>query len=154
MRACIIGALALTLLSSAARATDLPPGGFTYEDAVTWLQDRGYQAKMQTLSDGTKDLTSAVQGTRFHIRLYGCKGDRCDSLQFFAGFATQGKFDATQMNEWNYDKRFVKAYIDKTNDPWLTYDIDLSPGGTYELLNDELATWNALLPAFVKQFGL
>jgi len=154
MRACITGALALMLLSSAARAADIPAGGFTYDDVVSWLQDRGYQAKLQTLNDGTKDLRSATQGINFHIKLYDCKADRCSSMQFFAGFDTHGRLSAPQMNEWNKTKRFVKAYVDSTNDPWLEFDVDLAPGGSYDLLNDELAIWNLALPAFVKQYGL
>ncbi len=31
----------------------------------------------------------------------------------------------------------MRAYVDKVNDPWLEYDVDLTPGGSYELLKDE-----------------
>jgi hypothetical protein len=40
--------------------------------------------------------------------------------------------------------------MDKENDPWISQDIDLSPGGTYELLNDELKVWSDSVGRFMK----
>ena len=54
------------------------------------------------------------------------------------------------MNDWNRDNRWARAYVDKVNDPWLEYDVDLTPGGTYEMLNDEFAIWRDTLGRFHK----
>ena len=68
--------------------------------------------------------------------------------------ATHGKFDISQINAWNYDNRWCRAYYDNVNDPWLRMNINLSPGGTYESLNDLFGTWNRTLGRFIEEYSL
>jgi hypothetical protein len=119
----------------------------------TWLQNAGYAAKIESNADGTQDIASAADGGNFHVFFYDCNNGRCASMQFSAGFDTKGAFKAEQMNQWNNDKRWAKAYVDKVNDPWLELDVDLSPGGTYEGLDDEFGIWRQSLTAFRKYIG-
>jgi hypothetical protein len=156
MRAGIGSAAALIflLVAGAASARDIPSGGLTREEVVTWLQGAGYQAQIVTDSAGKVFVSSAWGGHNFGVYMFDCNADRCGSIQFSAGFATHGKFDTSRMNEWNRDTRWARGYFDSTNDPWVEYDIDLTPSGTYELLNDELATWHTALDRFVKHYGL
>jgi hypothetical protein len=156
MRTGILGAaaLALFLVSGAASARDIPAAGFTVNDVVTWLQSKGYKAEIVTATDGKQHVSSASNGVNFGIYMFDCKGATCGSMQFSAGFATHGKFDMSQMNTWNRDSRWARGYFDSVNDPWVEYDVDLTPGGTYELLDDEFATWNATLIRFIKQYNL
>ncbi len=147
-------AVAAMLAAGPVAAKDLPAGGLTADEVVAWLQAAGYKAQIVKDSDGKSHVSSATDGVNFGVYMFDCKADRCGSFQFSAGWATHGKFDVSRMNEWNRDNRWARGYFDKENDPWLEYDIDLTPGGTYELLNDELATWNALVPRFIKLYTL
>ncbi len=145
-----IAALAIVSFSDAALAKDLPANGMTLDDIQAWLQSEGYKAKVDTANDGTRSIESSADGQNFHIYQYDCKEKRCGSFQFSVGFNTKGAFNPEKMNDWNRDNRWVRAYVDKVNDPWLEYDIDLTPGGTYELLNDEFAIWRDSLGRFRK----
>lgn len=145
--------LAVAAFSTAALAKDLPATGMTAEDVEKWLQTEGYQAKIVTGDNGQQTITSASDGVNFHVGFYDCKGARCGSIQFYAGFDTKGKLDPNKMNEWNQKQRWARAYVDKTNDPWLEMDVDLTPGGTYELLGDEFATWRSVLAHFKTFIG-
>ena len=147
-QALIAGVAALALCSGAASARDIPKGGLTLQQLVTWLQDGGYKAEIQKNSKGVANIYSAAEGTGFHIYLYDCKQDVCGSIEFSVGFNTKGAFNAQQMNDWNTKQRWIRAYIDDVKDPWLEYDVDLSPGGTYEILNDEFAIWRDQLKKF------
>jgi hypothetical protein len=148
-------ALAAILAAAPAAAKDIPAGGLTVSDVVAWLQTAGYRAQIVADNDGKSHVSSATQGVNFGVYMFDCNKDgRCASIQFSAGWATHGKFDVSRMNEWNRDNRWARGYFDKENDPWLEYDVDLSPGGTFELLNDELATWDALVPRFIKLYNL
>jgi hypothetical protein len=147
-------ALIFTLACGTASARDIPPGGFTVGDVVTWLQSKGYQAQIVTGTDGTAHVASASGGVDFGVYMFDCKDDRCGSMQFSAGFTTNGKFDTTRMNDWNRDYRWTRGYFDKEKDPWVEYDIDLTPGGTYELLNDQFKIWEAALARFTTQYDL
>ncbi len=70
------------------------------------------------------------------------------------GFSTGGKFDTSQINAWNYDNRWCRAYYDDVKDPWLRMNVDLSPGGTYEALSERLAIWNRTLGRFIATYSL
>ena len=50
------------------------------------------------------------------------------------------------VNAWNSGKRFVDCFLDDEGDPWFTYDINLSPGGTREALDDNFGVWLSFLP--------
>ena len=152
MRRIFIGTavLALALTAAMAAAKDLPAGGMTGQDVASWLQSQGYRAEIGTADNGRPKVASATQGTNFYVHFYDCKNDRCASIQFVAGFSTSGAYSLEKENEWNAANRWITASMDKENDPWITQDIDLSPGGTYELLNDELKVWSDSVGRFMK----
>jgi hypothetical protein len=150
----IAAALVLTLTPGAAIARDLPDGGMTVNDVVGWLQGIGYSAEIVADKDGAQHVRTSVGGTNFGVYMFDCKDGRCGSIQFSAGFATHGAFDTSRMNQWNLDSRWARGYFDSVNDPWVEMDVDLTPGGTYELLNDELATWKGTLARFTNRFAL
>jgi hypothetical protein len=139
---------------AAALMHPIPDGGLTMEEVVGWLQSAGYSAKVVADENSKRHIVSATQGSPLNIYLRDCAGDRCASLDLDVGFATHGKFDVAHLNEWNSNNRWCRAYCDNVNDPWLEMNIDLSPGGTYESLNDQFATWNATLARFINQYGL
>lgn len=149
----VVAALAMGLMTGTAKAKDIPTGGFTFEDVAAWLQGQGYKAQIKN-QNGNKSVTSAANGVEFWIELYDCKGDRCGSMQFNAAWPTPAKFDAKKMNDWNHNERWGRGSLDSTNNPWLHFDVDLAPGGTYELLNDQFAVWNLVLSTFIKRYGL
>jgi hypothetical protein len=150
----VVAAMVLLLASSVASARDIPAAGVTVEDVVIWLQNEGHTTQVVTSSDGKRHIKTSTAGVEFSVYLFDCTEGRCGSIQFAAGFATHGKFDISRLNEWNTKKRWGRAYHDNSNDPWVEMDVDLTPGGTYELLHDELMTWNKTLADFVTMFGL
>lgn len=155
MRIGFAGAAVLALMLSwgDAPAQTIPADGLTINDVVTWLQARGYPAQIVN-QDGKVHVRSQFGSSVFNIMMFDCKADRCGSLQFYAGFSTHGHFDTSRMNEWNRDERWARGYYDLQNDPWVEMDVDLTPGGTYELLNDELATYKGALTRFMTKYGV
>lgn len=132
----------------------IPDGGLTIEEMAAWLEGEGYAAKFVTGESGKRHIETSSQGSPLNIFLGDCKGERCAVLEFAAGFSTHGKFDISQINGWNYDNRWCRAYYDGDRDPWLKMNIDLSPGGTYEALSDRFEIWNRTLGRFIEKFGL
>jgi len=132
----------------------IPDGGLTTEEIAAWLEGEGYAVKFVTGESGNRHIETSSQGTPINIFLGDCKGERCAALEFGAGFSTHGKFDISQINGWNYDNRWCRAYYDGDKDPWLKMNIDLWPGGTYEALSDRFEIWNRTLGRFIEKFGL
>jgi hypothetical protein len=138
--------------SSSMRA--IPDGGLTIEEMAAWLEGEGYAVKFVTGESGKRHIEINSQGSPLNIFFGACEGERCAALEFTAGFSTHGKFDISQINGWNYDNRWCRAYYDGDKDPWLKMNINLSPGGTYEALSDRFEIWNRTLGRFIEKFGL
>jgi hypothetical protein len=132
----------------------IPDGGLTIEEMAAWLEGEGYAVKFVTGESGKRHIETSSQGAPLNIFFGDCKGERCAALEFAAGFSTHGKFDISQINGWNYDSRWCRAYYDSDKDPWLKMNIDLSPGGTYEALSDRFEIWNRTLGKFIEKYGL
>ena len=151
----IAAALALCLASAATvQARSIPDEGITLDEVAAWLSDKGLDAKVTDDGNGHKIVSSSLDGVKFGVYMFDCKGDKCGSIQFAAGWPPNSKIAASRVNEWNRTKRWARAYLDPSNGLWLESDVDLTPGGTYELLDDNFATWKKTLDAFKEFFKL
>jgi hypothetical protein len=156
MRTRLIGiaALASALLITTAGAKDVPAAGLTLADLSTWITGHGFTPESIKDNDGTFHLRVPMNGVKLGIYQFDCKAGVCGSMQFSAGWATHGKFDTAQMNAWNRDKRWCRGYYDAENDPWVELDVDLTPGGTYESLDDQFKVFQKCVANFQSQYGL
>ncbi len=154
MRIPIAAALALALVSATAQAGPIPTSGFAVNDVVNWLHGAGYTTEVVPDKDGLSHVRSSYNGVKVGVYMFDCKNGQCGSIQFSAGWATNGKFDISQMNRWNRDKRWCRGYYDAENDPWVEKDVDLTPGGSYELLNDEFQIFRKCVDNFREMYGL
>jgi hypothetical protein len=151
----VVAALALCLASTAqVQARSIPDDGVSLEDVAAWLKDQGQDATIKDDGGGHKIVSSTLNGVKFGVYMFDCKGERCGSIQFAAGWPTNGKIPASRVNEWNRTKRWARAYLDTSNGIWLESDVDLTPGGTYELLDDNFATWKKTVAGFKEFFKL
>lgn len=126
------------------------------ETLVRFLQEEGYRAQLTRDRTGDPMIRSASGGTGFSIMFYGCKSNRqCADLQFQAAWDfEQGHPSAALINQWNAERRFTKAYLDKENDPVLEMDV-LFTGGRMgrEAFAEHLAAYTDGLAAFEKHVG-
>ena len=147
-------ALVLAASAAGAQARDIPAGGLTVDDVAAWLQQAGYKGALSKSDDGERYVSSAAEGVNFQVYMYDCKdGPRCASMQFSVVFDLYKGLTTDKINQWNRDKRYIKAYIDSEGDPWGQYDVNLSPGRTYEGLDDDFAVWRQTLPVFKTFIG-
>jgi hypothetical protein len=140
-------------LASAALAYPIR-GGITAPEVAKVLQDKGYKAEVGVDDDGDPKVTSAAEGVKFTVFFYGCNHTpHCTSLTFQAGFHIEGGLTAEKINAWNRDKRFLKGWLDKTNDPYGELDIDAGEGFTTEALAAYADTWDSYLSEFKTFIG-
>jgi len=144
-------ATAVLLTASPAAAQE---GGVTAKDVARVLQDKGYQAAIGVDDEGDPKVTSATDGVKFTIFFYGCNhGPRCTSLTFQAGFHLQGGLTPEKINGWNRDKRWLKGWLDNTNDPFCDMDVDAEGGFTTDTLGAYIDTWAEMIPSFKSYIG-
>jgi Putative bacterial sensory transduction regulator len=142
------------LLPIAAQAGPLPDGGVTVQEVARALQDKGFQTEITTDKDGDPLIKSKLEGAKFSVYFYECGGrPRCKSIQFAAGFAMKGEFEATQAQQWNRTKRFGRVYQDDESDPWVEMDMDVEHGATTDALTNDVDRWVVVLNEFRKYIG-
>jgi hypothetical protein len=69
-----------------------------------------------------------------------------NTLQLYALFT--GRVSLSRINEWNKNKRFAKAYLDKDNDPILESDLELTGGVTEQNIKEWIKTYYLCLKGF------
>jgi hypothetical protein len=148
-------AAAFVLCVQPAAASPLPDGGMTAPEVATWLQNAGYQAviKDDPTTPGDSIISSSIDGVNYDIYMYACKAGRCQSLQYAAGWTAPAGATTDKINEWDRDKRYVRAYLDKKGNAWGEYDVDINPGGSYEQLNQSLTRWRSAIGEFKTFIG-
>jgi hypothetical protein len=137
---------ALALATPAAAAAEIRD--ISGEELAGLLRKAGYRATVGRDSGGDPMVTSSAAGAQFSIMMYDCQEDRCKSLQFGAGFDLADGGSLANVNAWNRDKRYAKAWLDDEVDPWLELDLDLEGGGSLELVGDYIELWDAALGQF------
>lgn len=149
MRAIGILGLALAALAGLAAAKAVPDGGITAQEVAAVLQERGYRAEVGKNADGDPEIISGLDGSKFYIQFYGCKGGaRCTGIQFSIGIDLDKGMTLAKINQWNRERRFGRAFLDDDNDPYVQMDLDLEHGATTEGVANNLDTWAAVLPEF------
>lgn len=68
-------------------------------------------------------------------------------------FITESSATVDDMNRWNAEKLFARAYIDSDGDPVLEMDVDLEGGVTIARIKDSIRTFSQLQIAFLKAFS-
>jgi hypothetical protein len=152
-------AVGFFLLAAPAAARDLPSGGMTATELAGWLIGNGYpaQVKPDPTTAGDQIVSTTTDGINVDIYLYDCSGEgnarRCTSMQYASGWPANSGYTFDKINSWNRANRYIKAYLTKTGGLFGEYDMDISPGGTYEMLNDELQNWRSVVVDFNKYFN-
>jgi Putative bacterial sensory transduction regulator len=157
--AAVAAAAGLLALAAPAMARDLPTGGMTATELARWMVDNGFpaQVKPDPTTAGDQIVSTATDGINVDIYLYDCSGSgdarRCTSMQYAAGWTANASYNSTKVNEWNRTHRYIKAYLTASGALYGEYDLDVSPGGTYEMLEDCLGNWRRNVVTFNKYFN-
>lgn len=144
------GALALALTVSAQAQTLL-----TGADTAEILNAaRGYgSATLTTQGNGDPQITGKIEGITYQVYFRNCTDNAdCEDLNFYLGFLDI-KPTLDDINDWNYNKRFSRAYIDQDGDACVEMDLDLVRGVTAEYLDAQFGLWAMVVSQFADHIG-
>lgn len=110
---------------------------------------RGFgSANLDRDSDGDPRITGRIDGYRYSVFFYGCaSGERCTNIAFNAGWITKD-VDLDRINEWNRDRRYGRAYLDRDGDPVVEMDVNIEFGVSRMNFDDTFALWSSILKEF------
>ncbi|MBY6186482.1 YbjN domain-containing protein [Marinobacter hydrocarbonoclasticus] len=110
---------------------------------------RGFgAANLDVDAEGDPMIIGRINGSRYVIYFYGCEeGQSCREIQFIAAWADTGA-TVDDMNLWNQETRYGKAYLDQDGDPTLEHTVNLFKGVSRPNLDDTIDWWKVAMAAF------
>jgi len=153
VRAMILGGiLAMGLAAPAlAAGSDLLDGSNV--DEILKLA-KGYgDASLETQSNGDPKIKGVMDDVSYSIYFMNCTDNEdCEDLNFYAGFLDL-KPKQDDINSWNRDKRFGKAYIDSDGDAVVEMDLNLEHGISTDNLKADIDVWQLVLGEYTDYIG-
>lgn len=150
--------MAPTPAAQAATTAAPPTIGLTPAAIVAWLTAQGLTPGAVEGAGENQYVSVQDRGLRWVLFFQSCQTGPtsqglCTDLQFSVGYRS-AVVTPELVNSWNRDRRFLKAFYEagEAGQPAsavVQYDVFLNPGGP-EQLNDHLAIWRGLLPAFAR----
>lgn len=151
-RAIALGLSSLALIlwfgTVPAMARALPDGGVTRQEIIDWLRGHGYTGSITTFGDSVYVAVSFPGAKLAGIYFYGCVKNRCRDIQYWAGFTGGPDITLDKVNSWNRGYRFIRSYLQESGNVFGEYDVEVSPGGSWEQLDASLAQWEGILATF------
>jgi hypothetical protein len=118
---------------------------------------KGYgSAAFEKDKSGDPHITGRMQGIRYSVFFYGCTdGKSCRTIQFRAAWRVKGgRISLRDVNAWNLDRIFGKAYLDKDGDPTIEMPIALGGATTQDNLEASISIWQDVMQTFEKRMKL
>jgi hypothetical protein len=155
--ALLFAAPAIAQTATPPQAAAAPQPGLAVADVSAWIASKG--GEVQPVQRDGDDIWLAVKDGEMTwlIFFYGCANDVCGDIQFAASFSNP-TITQTMVNDWNRDRRFLKAAFvpgAQGQDPSaiVQYDLLLGPGGV-DQLTDPTAVWIDMVAAFATHVGV
>jgi hypothetical protein len=151
----LMGIGAALLLTSVPANAEMVRGQ-TPDSVAAAMRAKGLLADVGKDDTGDPMIRSQFGGVKWTVFFYNCANHKdCATVQFYAGYHFKDKaIPLDKINEWNRNKRFSRAYIDKVNDPVIEMDVDLDDGGMSQaLFIDNIEFWQTLMNEFQDHIG-
>lgn len=117
------------------------------------LSDLGVQYELKKLDNGDPRLvinTGALAAKGMQIDFWDCTpSNECEDMTIRAWFAAKPPATLANVNAWNRDKRFTRAYIDSDNEANLEMDINATGGvgmGNIQIMMKSYFQWVSEFP--------
>lgn len=143
------------LLPAAARADTQRMVGADSPSAIAEIL-KGYgSASLERDKDGDPRIIARAQGIKYTVIFYGCsKGESCRNVQFRASWSmkdSSSKPSLGDMNKWNVNKIFGKAYLDGDGDPVIEMPIVMADQMTVDNFEKSVSMWVDVIQSFKKE---
>lgn len=144
----VAAAVAALSLSAGAASAQVTPQAMS-----DWLATQGVAPELA--AEGEEAFIRVRDGQlTWLLFFYGCEAAGCDSLQFGAGFTNEA-VTADRVNQWNRERRFLKAYFEPgaEGSAVVQYDVLITRGAAVDHLAEHVNLWRGTLADFGVHVG-
>ncbi len=120
-------------------------------EAIVDVARKFGDAKLERGRSGDPMIFGEIDGTKYGILFFGCndEGERCKDLLFMAMWdGDDWDVSLRQVNRWNADKRYGRAYLSEEGDVVLDMVVNLRYGVSYRNFEDTFDWWKIALKQF------
>lgn len=111
-----------------------------------------WASDVQLTTDATGDpmISFTADEIEQTVYFYGCtNGKNCTDISLSAVWSNdEGDYTHEDMNRWNAEKRYARAYLDDDNDINLQMEIDLEHKVSSDYVQAVFLTWRDLVTTF------
>jgi hypothetical protein len=145
-------AIAIAFLATAPVAAQTTITGNDVEEILRIARTHG-KATLGDQENGNPQITGRMNGLLYQIFFLNCTdGTDCQDINFYLGFLDiEPTLEA--INDWNYNKRFSRAYIDQDNDACVEMDLDLAVPVSVEYIESTFGLWGLVVTQFAEHVG-
>lgn len=148
----IMAGLAILAAALASPALAAKPVMAEQQQIMQILKKKGVNVELK-YHDGDKDAYLLIKPKDFYtysIYFNGCddEGKNCNSIQFYAGFEPAKMPSADEINTYNREHRFGRAFLDDEGYPAMRWEVNMFKGISEELFLDSLELWDAMLEIY------
>lgn len=94
---------------------------------MNYFFDKGVPAQLTADNVGDPLIEFRYEGDEHSVFFYDCTDNKnCLSLQFYSGYRTETSVGVDVVNQWNTDRRFVRAYL--TDEGSSRIEMDIATG--------------------------
>lgn len=113
------------------------------ESVLDFFFNEGIPAKLTTDAIGDPLIEFRNGSDSLQLYFYDCEDNvECLALQFFSGYIVDGGVSLETINQWNTDRRFVRAYLTDEGAARIEMDVATSWDGiTYRDFRDLYDLW-------------
>ncbi|NJC40544.1 hypothetical protein GGQ87_000802 [Brevundimonas alba] len=162
IRLATLAAAAVMAMAAPATAATIPTPvqtatdpGVSIEAVRAWLTSKGGTVSEINRREGETWISIADGPLTWVIFFYSCQADVCGDVQYAASFSN-ATITQTMVNDWNRDRRFLKAFFvpgeNGENTAVVQYDV-LIHEGDVEQLTDHTALWLDMVAGFGTMVG-
>lgn len=122
------------------------------ESILQYFADLGAPAKLTEDTVGDPMIEVNYSGDEIVIFFYGCRNSaNCNSLQFYASYVEDLEISSEDLNEWNAEERYGRAYRQEDGGTRIEYDIYTGQDGVSMTDFDEIFDiWTNVVESFEK----
>ena len=139
-----------------------PSGGFDVVQAndpvgiQQAMMNAGYRAELTTDDKGNPKIIGTASKSTYWILFLDCQATSgCLGLEFYVSYSLDQKPSLEQVNQFNNDFRYVRAFTNNEGQPRMMMDILIRDGGMdTKTYLEYVRLWTVIMPSFEDMIGV